>query len=285
MPVERPHWLTKKAPSQSVMAEMESLLNGLSLHTVCQSALCPNIGECFACRTATFLIMGDVCTRNCRFCAIKKGTPLPLDPTEPSNVARAIKQLNLKHAVITSVTRDDLPDGGASHFADTVIEIRKSSPDTTTEVLVPDFRSSEDALKTVVDSSPQVINHNVETVPRLYPEARPMADYRRSLDLLKTVGTLGRNVLTKSGLMLGLGEEREEVISVMEDLRAAGCDAITIGQYLAPSAEHHIVIRYVPPAEFEGYKTASIKMGFRYVASAPFVRSSFRASELLEIPE
>lgn len=282
MPGKHPPWLTKKAPPSSAHAEMESLLHGLSLHTVCQSALCPNLGECFSRRTATFLLMGDVCTRNCRFCAIKKGKGLPLDPDEPSNVASAVNRLNLKHAVITSVSRDDLPDGGAGHFASTVEAVRKASPQTTIEVLIPDFQGSPEALKTVVARSPEVINHNVETVPRLYPEVRPLADYRRSIELLKTAKLMNDSILTKSGLMLGLGEEREEVIDVMEDLRTAGCDAITIGQYLAPSPEHHAVMRYVPPGEFEEYMIKGKKMGFRYVASAPFVRSSFKASELMD---
>lgn len=283
MPGKHPGWLTRKAPTQATLDEMESLLHGLSLHTVCQSALCPNMGECFSCQTATFLIMGDTCTRNCRFCAIKKGNGLPLDPNEPANVARAVSQLKLRHAVITSVTRDDLPDGGAGHFARTIEAMRRISPETTIEVLIPDFQGSPEALKTVVGSSPEVINHNVETVPRLYPEVRPMADYQRSLDLLKTVKPLNEKILTKSGLMLGLGEDDGEVISVMEDLRAVKCDALTIGQYLAPSPEHHPVVSYTTLQKFEEYKTLGKKMGFTYVASGPFVRSSFKAGELLDI--
>lgn len=276
-----PEWLRKKAPSPSILAEMKALLDGLSLHTVCQSALCPNLGECFSHQTAVFLIMGDICTRNCRFCAIRKGKPSPLDPDEPWNVARAVGKLKLKHVVVTSVTRDDLPDGGAAHFARTINAIRQTNPQTTVEVLIPDFEGSPDALKTVVDSSPDVINHNVETVPRLYTEVRPKADYHRSLNLLRAVKSMDGKILTKSGLMLGLGEEHNEVVAVMGDLRAVWCDSLTIGQYLAPSSRYHPVIRYVTPQEFEEYKSLGERMGFGYVASGPFVRSSFRAAEMV----
>ncbi len=278
---KHPAWLKKKAPSQSVLAEMEALLDGLSLHTVCQSALCPNLGECFSQHTATFLIMGDTCTRNCRFCAISKGRPAPLDTDEPGNVARAAAKLGLKHVVVTSITRDDLADGGATHFAITVSAIRQTSPRATIEVLIPDFGGSQEALRILVDSAPEVINHNVETIPRLYDQVRPRADYRRSLDLLRAVKAMDGNILTKSGLMLGLGEEYPEVVAVMEDLRNVGCDALTIGQYLAPSAEHHPVVRYVTPEEFGEFPRLGKRMGFGYIASGPFVRSSFRAAEMM----
>jgi len=227
--------------------------------------------------------MGDICTRNCRFCAIRKGKPSPLDPDEPWNVARAVDKLKLKHAVITSVTRDDLPDGGAAHFARTINAIRQANPQTTVEVLIPDFEGSPDALKTIVDNYPQVINHNVETVPRLYAEVCPKANYQRSLNLLWTVKSMEGRILTKSGLMLGLGEEHNEVVTVMEDLRAVECDFLTIGQYLGPSSKHYPVVSYVTPEEFEEYKSLGERMGFSSVASRPFVRSSFRAAEMVAV--
>ncbi len=281
MPVRHPDWLIKKAPSAFVFAEMRTLLDGLSLHTVCESARCPNRGECFSHHTATFLLMGDICTRNCRFCAIRNGEPSSLNPAEPWSVAQAVGKLGLEHIVLTSVTRDDLPDGGAAHFARTIGAIRQANPQTTVEVLIPDFGGSPDALKTIVDSCPEVINHNVETVPRLYAAVRPRANYRRSLNLLGTVKSGGEGILTKSGLMLGLGEEHNEVVTVMEDLRAAGCDFLTIGQYLPPSSRHYPVISYVTPGEFEEYKRLGERMGFSSVASGPFVRSSFRAAEMV----
>jgi len=264
------------------MSAMHDLLSGLHLHTICQSALCPNIGRCFAAGTATFLILGDVCTRRCTFCAVKKGQPGPVDEAEPEHLREAVEKMGLKYVVITSVTRDDLPDGGAAHFARTVTLLRENTADITIEVLVPDFRGSEEALRTVVESSPQVINHNVETVSRLYPEVRPGADYDRSLELLYMVKKLNPPIATKSGLMLGLGESREEVIEVMGDLREANCDLLTIGQYLQPSIQHHPVIRFVPPAEFAEYETIGREMGFAEVASSPLVRSSYRAAELYD---
>jgi len=283
MSVSRPDWLIKKAPSAFILTEMKTLLDELSLHTVCESALCPNLGECFSHHTATFLLMGDICTRNCRFCAIRKGKPSSLDPDEPWNVARAVGKLRLKHVVLTSVTRDDLPDGGAAHFARTINAIGQTNPQTTVEVLIPDFGGSPDALKTIIDSCPEVINHNVETVPRLYAEVRPEANYHRSLNLLRAVKFMGGRVLTKSGLMLGLGEEHNEVVTVMKDLRGVGCDFLTIGQYLGPSSRHYPVISYVTPEEFEGYKSLGERMGFSSVASGPFVRSSFRAAEMVAV--
>lgn len=283
MPAKRPDWLTKRAPTSFALTEMKTLIDGLSLHTVCESALCPNMGECFSQHTATFLLMGDICTRNCRFCAIQKGNPTPLDPDEPWNVAQAVVESKLKHVVLTSVTRDDLPDGGAAHFARTINAIRQTNPQTTVEVLIPDFRGSPDALKTVIDICPEVINHNVETVPRLYTKVRPEADYHRSLNLLRMVKSVEEKILTKSGIMVGLGEEHNEVVRVMEDLRDARCDLLTIGQYLTPSLKHHPVISYVTPEEFEEYKSLGEKMGFSSVASGPFVRSSFRAAEMVAV--
>jgi lipoic acid synthetase len=280
MKSEHPSWLRKKISDPSPIFNMKSLLDGLHLHTVCESAECPNQAECFSSGTATFLILGDICTRNCRFCAIKKGHPKPLDQDEPQNLAEAVNRLQLKHVVITSVTRDDLPDGGATHFAKTIEAVKQTNPQTTIEVLIPDFQGSASALKTTADSSPEIINHNVETIPRLYPEVRPKADYHRSLELLQRVKGMNPKITTKSGLMLGLGETHDEVIEVLENLRQADCDLLTIGQYLRPSPSHHVVCRYVPPREFEEYGTTALKMGFKGVASAPLVRSSFNAAEM-----
>ncbi len=280
MVVRHPDWLVKKSPSAPILAEMKTLFDGLSLHTVCQSALCPNLGECFAHHTATFLLMGDICTRNCRFCAISKGKPSPIDPNEPGNIAQAVEKLKLRHVVLTSVTRDDLPDGGAAHFARTVSAVRQINPEVTIEVLIPDFRGSLDSLRDVVESAPQIINHNLETVPRLYPEVRPEADYRRSLNLLGMVKSMSESIATKSGLMLGLGESYEEVVAVMQELREADCDILTLGQYLRPSPKHLAVSEYITPQRFKEYQTVAERMGFKAVASAPFVRSSFNAHGL-----
>ena len=282
MLTKHPEWLMKKAPAPSVLAEMKAMLDGLSLSTVCESAECPNQGECFTHGTATFLILGDICTRNCGFCAVKKGYPLPINPLEPGNVALAVLKLGLAHAVITSVTRDDLSDGGSRHFAGTIEATRQANPRTTIEVLIPDFQGSLEALRIIVNSSPQIINHNVETVPRLYPEARPQADYDRSLNLLRKVKSLSGEILTKSGIMVGLGESHEEVVAVMKDLRTTGCDSLTIGQYLSPSPRHHDLVKYITPQEFMEYKKIAEEIGFRAVASGPFVRSSFHATNLYE---
>jgi len=277
---KHPPFLRQRASSPTVLTEMKLLLNGLSLHTVCESAECPNQGYCFSKGTATFLAMGDICTRNCRFCAIKKGCPSSLDPNEPQNIAQAVGKLKLKHVVVTSVTRDDLPDGGATHFARVIDAIRQANPQTAIEVLIPDFQGSLGALKIIVDHFPEIINHNMETVPRLYPEVRPKADYHRSLNLLRAVKSIDGDILTKSGLMLGLGEEHSEVVAVMEDLHAVACDSLTLGQYLPPSSRHYPLTRYVAPQEFEEYQNLAERMGFRSVASGTFVRSSFNAAEL-----
>ena len=277
-----PPWLTQRAPDPSILTEMKTLFDGLSLHTVCESAHCPNQGECFSKGTATLLILGDVCTRNCRFCAVTKGTPSALDPAEPQNVAQAVDRLGLRYVVITSVTRDDLPDGGAEHFAITVDAVKQSSPRTHIELLIPDFEGSTDALKRVVDSAPHVISHNIETVPRLYPEVRPKADYQRSLNLLGMIKSMNGRIVTKSGLMLGLGEHYDEVVMAMENLREVDCDILTLGQYLCPSAKHREVSEFVRPQRFEEYETLAVQMGFKAVASAPFVRSSFNALGLFE---
>jgi lipoyl synthase len=261
---------------------MKALFDGLSLHTVCESAHCPNQGECFSKGTATLLTLGDVCTRNCRFCAVTKGTPSALDPDEPQNVAQAVDRLGLRYVVITSVTRDDLPDGGAEHFARTVDAIMQISPQTYIELLIPDFEGSTDALRRVVDSAPHVISHNIETVHRLYPEVRPKADYQRSLSLLGMVKSMNGGIVTKSGLMLGLGERYDEVVTAMENLRAVDCDILTLGQYLCPSAKHREVSEFITPQRFEEYKALAGQMGFKAIASAPFVRSSFNALGLFE---
>jgi len=228
------------------------------------------------------MILGDVCTRNCRFCAVKKGKPLPLDPEEPYHIAQAAKHLNLKHIVVTSVTRDDLSDGGADYFAKTIIEIRKQLPLSTIEVLIPDFKGSKEALQKVMNAQPEVINHNIETVPRLYSLIRPQAIYERSLELLRQVKIRGKNIVSKSGIMVGLGEEKEEVIKAMKDLREVDCDILTIGQYLKPSPYHLKVSEYIHPDKFEEYQNIGMSLGFKYVASAPLVRSSYHAGEILK---
>ncbi|ADL07383.1 lipoic acid synthetase [Thermosediminibacter oceani DSM 16646] len=275
--MNKPEWLKVKI-NPVELKHMEEFLKRVKLNTVCQSAHCPNIGECFSRKTATFMIMGNICTRNCRFCAVEKGHPAPLDEDEPRRVAEAARALNLRHAVITCVTRDDLPDGGASHFARTVRELKKI-PGLTVEVLVSDFRGDEEAIRVVVESRPDVINHNLETVPRLYPAVRPMADYDRSLSLLKKIKELDPAIYTKSGIMVGLGESEEEVVDLMKDLVGVGCDMMTIGQYLRPSSSHIEVVEYVTPQQFERYRKIGYDLGFKYVASGPLVRSSYNAVE------
>jgi len=277
----KPEWLRRKMPDQEALRKMRGLLSRHSLHTVCEGAICPNQGECFSQGTATFLILGKTCTRNCTFCAIptEERPPKP-DPAEPENVARAAVELGLKHVVITSVTRDDLPDGGAAHFAATVRQIKNLNTQIIVEVLIPDYQGSREALEKVVESRPEIINHNLETVPRLYPEVRPQAEYPRSLLLLKRVKEINPEMVTKSGLMLGLGERKEEVLEVMSELLAVSCDLLTLGQYLQPSGRHHPVRRYIPPEEFDQFKVEGEKLGFKAVFSAPLVRSSYHAAEV-----
>jgi len=275
-----PPWFKKKLPPPGAINGVRGLIDGHGLHTVCDSALCPNLGDCFSRGTATFLLMGDVCTRYCTFCAVAKGTPLPLDPNEPANLADAVVKMGLRHVVVTSVTRDDIADGGAAHFARTIECLHGIDNRPTVEVLVPDFGGSVESLRTVVAARPEVVNHNLETVPRLYPEVRPGAGYSRSLELLRLVKQLNGGIVTKSGLMLGLGETREEVLEVMAGLREVGCDLLTLGQYLAPSADHHPVAAYITPEAFHEYQDVGLEMGFRGVASAPLVRSSFDADRL-----
>lgn len=275
----RPEWLKLSPFDPAALADMRKLTRQLRLHTVCESALCPNRQKCFSEGTATFMILGNVCTRNCAFCAVESGRPQAPDSQEPENVAAAVAELQLKYAVITSVTRDDLADGGAAHFARTIEAIHNYDPDIMVEALIPDFQGSVAALQTVTGTSLAVLNHNVETVPRLYREVRPQAEYRRSLELLRQARLFNPGLLTKSGLMLGLGETQQEVVEVMTDLRQVGCDLLTIGQYLQPSLKHHKVVTYIPPEEFAEYENIGKQQGFRYVASGPLVRSSFHAAE------
>ncbi|MCR4431506.1 MAG: lipoyl synthase [Tepidanaerobacteraceae bacterium] len=279
--MQKPEWLKVKI-SHDELKLMQNFLKDMSLNTVCQSADCPNIGECFAKKTATFMIMGKICTRRCRFCAVSKGQPEPLDEDEPKRVAEAAERLGLKHVVVTCVTRDDISDGGASHFAKTIDELKKI-PGLAVEVLVSDFGGSEESIKTVVKARPEIINHNVETVPRLYPKVRPQASYDRSLSLLKRVKELDEKIHTKSGIMVGLGETEDEVINVMKDLRKVNCDMMTIGQYLRPSKEHIEVAEYIIPEQFERYKEIGYSLGFKYIASGPLVRSSYHASEGMDM--
>ncbi len=277
----KPPWLTRRALTADDWERMKSMLEGLELATICEEAQCPNIGECFRQRTATFLILGRTCTRNCRFCAVEHGAPAPVDRHEPLHLAQAVRQLGLRHVVITSVTRDDLPDGGAGHFAACVAAVHTATS-ASVEVLVPDFQGNEAALRTVLDSHPEVLGHNLEVVPRLYPRIRSRASYIRSLSLLQHAKELRPDIQVKSGLMVGVGETEQEVMDVLRDLRGADCDLVTIGQYLRPSATHYPVIEYIPPETFERYAQAAKHMGFRGVMSGPFVRSSFHAHELLE---
>jgi lipoic acid synthetase len=273
-----PNWLRLSAPKIGNIEKMDGLLDRLRLNTVCQSAHCPNVGECFGHGTATFMILGEKCTRSCRFCAVDKGCPAPLDDQEPRRVARAVAELGIDYAVVTSVTRDDLPDGGAGHFADTIGEIRRSCPGTEVEVLVPDFNGSLRAVATVCAALPGVFNHNIETVPRLYSRVRPEADYQRSLKILSAAAAAGLPV--KSGLMLGLGEAPEEISETLADLKAAGCAYLTLGQYLSPSAKHYPVRQYLRPEAFKRWAQTAESMGFKGVAAGPLVRSSFRAKEM-----
>lgn len=274
----KPEWLRVKLQGAEKTHEVKAMLNRLSLNTVCQEANCPNLIECFARKTATFMILGSVCTRNCTFCNVTKGHTEAVDPDEPTNVAKAVKELGLKHAVITSVTRDDLPDGGAGHFTQVIEKLRATQ--VIVEVLIPDFQGSRQALATVINAKPHILNHNIETIPRLYPSVRPMASYACSLELLKNCKELDASVFTKSGIMVGLGEQEEEVIAVLSDLRSVNCDLLTIGQYLAPSDKHHPVIEYIHPDLFKKYKEIAYEMGFKYAASDPLVRSSYHAADV-----
>jgi lipoic acid synthetase len=283
--VERKHpdWIKVRAPVSPEYFRTRALLAELRLHTVCQEACCPNIGECFGHRTATFMLMGDVCTRNCPYCAVAHGKVRPLDLSEPQRIATAVARLGLQHVVVTSVDRDDLPDGGASHFAATAVAIKSAIPTARVEVLVPDFKGSRESVETVVRSSIDIYNHNVETVPSLYRSCRPGGHYELSLGVLAharaAASSIGKKIMTKTGIMLGLGEERDELLRVFRDLRAIDCDILTLGQYLRPSRDHLPVVRYLPPAEFLELKREALALGFRHVESAPLVRSSYHAWE------
>jgi lipoic acid synthetase len=274
----RPDWLRVRLPGGPNYQELKGLMRNLDLHTVCEEAHCPNIGECWEARTATFMILGDTCTRACGFCAVKTGRPMTLDLGEPVRVAEAIERMGLRHAVITSVNRDELEDGGAGIFAGTIRQVRKRSPECSIEVLIPDFMGSEEALAKVMRARPDILNHNIETVPRLYPQVRPKARYPRSLEVLQRAKRLDATVFSKSGIMLGLGEEREEVLQVFRDLRAHDVEILTVGQYLRPSLNHLPIVRYVTPEEFAYLKRDAIGMGFRHVESGPLVRSSYHAA-------
>lgn len=274
-----PDWLKVRAPRGDAVAETRRIMRSLRLNTVCEEAHCPNLGECWGHRTATFMLMGEICTRNCGYCAVAHGRPEPLDPFEPVRVAEAVRQLGLQHVVVTSVDRDDLPDGGAAHFAATARAIKSRLPSCAVEVLIPDFKGDSAAIGAVVDSPIDVLNHNTETVPRLYRRARPGGKYTRTLDLLRAAKERRPQLLTKTGLMLGLGEERDELVEVFRDLRHAGCDILTLGQYLQPSREHLPVARYVHPDEFQSLRRDALALGFRHVESGPLVRSSYHAWE------
>ena len=276
--LRKPEWIRMKAPDSERFQEIKRILRNNKLHTVCEEASCPNIGECFSGGTATFMILGDICTRRCPFCDVAHGKPLPPDIAEPENLARTIAQMQLKYVVITSVDRDDLKDGGAQHFADCIHAIRKQSPDIKIEILVPDFRGRLDiALEILRKAPPDVMNHNLETVPRLYKQARPGSDYQNSLNLLKAFSEMYPHIPTKSGLMLGLGETDDEILQVMQDLRAHHVRMLTLGQYLQPSVHHLPVMRYVEPVVFDALKQKADAMGFNNAASGPMVRSSYHA--------
>jgi lipoic acid synthetase len=277
--LKRPDWLRAPAPAGENYRELKSLIERLHLHTVCESAACPNVGECWNHRTATFMILGNVCTRRCGFCAVQKGAPLEVDYDEPRRVAEAVAVMGLRFAVITSVNRDDRKDGGAELFAMTIRAIRERIPGCGVEVLVPDFQGSRTAMETVMEAAPDVLNHNTETVPRLYRQVRLGARYERSLDMLAYAKQIAPDTPTKSGLMLGLGETGEETLSVMRDLRAHHVDILTLGQYLRPSPSHLPIVRYVPPAEFDEFRRAGEAMGFEHVEAGPLVRSSYHAAE------
>jgi lipoic acid synthetase len=278
-PSRKPDWIRVKAPVSAGYIETHALMRANGLHTVCEEAGCPNIGECWEKKHATFMIMGDTCTRACAFCNVKTGLPGALDRNEPEHVAEATAKLGLAHIVVTSVDRDDLADGGARHFADTVRAIRRACPSTTIEVLTPDFLRKDGALETVVEARPDVFNHNLETVPSLYLTVRPGARYFHSLRLLQRVKELDPAMFTKSGIMLGLGEQRNEVLQVMDDLRSADVDFLTLGQYLQPTRKHHEVVRFAPPDEFDAFNSVAYAKGFLMVASSPLTRSSHHAGE------
>ncbi|HPT04388.1 MAG TPA: lipoyl synthase [Bacteroidales bacterium] len=278
-PIRKPAWLKIKLPKGENFLSVSHAVNENRLHTICKSGNCPNQAECWEKGTATLMILGNTCTRNCRFCAVDHGKPLSPDPEEPARVAEAVKLMHLKHCVLTSVTRDDLPDGGAALWAETIRKIKEQNPQTTIEALIPDFNGNEEALQTVIGSRPEILSHNLETVERLTPEIRNRAQYRRSLAVLRYISQAG--VTAKSGIMLGLGEKEEEVLKTMDDLLNVGCSILTLGQYLRPSLRNIAVAEYVHPDVFEKYRTAGLAKGFRFVESGPLVRSSYHAENHL----
>lgn len=280
-PERKPPWLKVRFPGGPNYLRLKALMRAGGLHTVCEEAHCPNVGECWEAGTATFLILGDTCTRSCGFCAVKSGLPSGLDTLEPLRVARAVQAMGIAHAVVTSVNRDDLPDGGATIFAETIRRIHRLSPGATIEVLIPDFMGDWDALATVLRARPDVLNHNTETVPRLYRRVRPKARYQRSLELLRRAKAMDPAVITKSGLMVGLGETRQELLQVFADLADAGVDALTVGQYLRPGPRYLPVVRYYTPEEFATLRVEALALGFRYVEAGPLVRSSYRAERIV----
>mgnify|MGYP004524857019 FL=1 len=279
---KKPDWL-KVEYSAAAVNEVAALMKELKLNTVCNEANCPNLGECFGKHTATFMILGSRCTRNCTFCNVTHARPEPVDPSEPKNLAEAVKKLGLKHVVITQVTRDDLKDGGAGQFAACLNELHELCPNTTTEVLISDMKGSKESYDAVLAARPNVLNHNVETVKELYSVVRPQANYERSLELLRYCKEKAPDILTKTGFMVGLGETEEQIDSLMDDLLKVGCDILTIGQYLQPSEKHYKLVRYVTPEEFDALKEKALRKGFKYVASSPLVRSSYRAAEALGV--
>jgi lipoic acid synthetase len=284
--LKKPDWLKIKIGDPTNQNKVLNLIEGLNLHTVCQEARCPNLFECWTDKTATFMLGGDTCTRHCGFCAVNKGKPMELDPEEPMHVAEAVKHLGLEHAVITSVNRDDLPDGGAKHWADTILAVRELSPNCRIEVLIPDFQGNEDALNIVLEARPEVLNHNTETIARLYRRVRPDAKYQQTLELLersaKFRDTHFPKMKTKSGIMAGLGETFEEVVELMKDLRSVSCDIMTIGQYLQPYERRLPVERYVTPEEFAEWKKIGLELGFKHIESSPLTRSSYHARQQTE---
>lgn len=274
-----PEWLTIRLPRPDTIKEVEGMMRAKNLHTVCESARCPNLPECWSKKTATFMILGDTCTRSCGFCAIKVGRGMDVDAFEPANVAKVTKDLGLKHVVVTSVARDDLKDEGAEQFAQTIRALHHQNPNTIVEVLTPDFKAKRDLIQIVCEAHPEIYNHNVETVERLSTIVRPQAKYKRSLEVLRLVKEIDPTIYTKSGIMLGLGETKDEILKTLRDLREAGCDAVTIGQYLRPTMKHLPVVEYIHPTQFEEYEKIGDDMGFAFVASGPFIRSSYNAIE------
>lgn len=274
---QKPDWLKTKIPIGKSYINVKDIVNKHKLHTICSSGKCPNMCECWGLGTATLMILGDICTRSCKFCAVASGKPLPVDVEEPNRIAKSVKLMNLKHCVLTSVDRDDLADGGANCWAEIILQIKKEKPETTIEALIPDFQGNSDLIKLVIDAKPQVISHNLETVERLTPKIRSVANYRRSLKVIQQIAASG--VISKSGIMLGLGEEEEEILQTMDDLRQVGCDVFTLGQYLQPTSKHIPVYEFIRPEQFKKYEIIGLEKGFKHVESSPLVRSSYHAEK------